>query len=149
VIGLRSARRRDRQLVSPSPFSFSVAGGSTAPGEARNIVADRFAGTVDDASLDALRLLVSEVTTNCVQHGHADAATTIDVDVSLPPDAVRVEVSTAGPPFVNGSAAPRRPDPEDPRGRGLYIVDAISERWGVEPNAPNTVWFELATVPAG
>jgi hypothetical protein len=37
-------------------------------------------------------------------------------------------------------------DPEIPGGMGLFLVEQISSRWGVErvPGGGNRVWFELA-----
>jgi hypothetical protein len=128
-----------------SAFAFSVAGGVEAPAEARNRVAGEFDGALDGAMLEDLRLLVSEVATNCVEHAHADADARIDVAVSLPPGAVRVELSTAGTPFESPPANPARPGPRDQRGRGLFIVDSLARDWGAERGAANQVWFELAT----
>src|SRR5256885_16862355 len=103
----------------PSAFAFSIAGGVEAPAEARNRVADGLDGALDDAMRDTLRLLVSEVATNCVQHAHADAEARIDVAVSSPPGAVRVELSTAGAPFESPPVKPIRPEPHSEHGRGL------------------------------
>jgi anti-sigma regulatory factor (Ser/Thr protein kinase) len=133
----------------PRAFAFSIAGGVEAPAEARNRVADGLNGALDDAMRETLRLLVSEVATNCVQHANADADARIDVAVSLPPGAVRVELSTAGAPFESPPVKPVRPGPEDHRGRGLFIVDSLARAWGSEPRAANRVWFELATNGAG
>ncbi|MFL5883765.1 MAG: ATP-binding protein [Thermoleophilaceae bacterium] len=127
-------------------FEFAVEGGVTAPGEARNGVAERLDRVLGDEELDTLRLLVSEVATNCVQHANASAGSRIDISVSLGPRAVRVELSTAGRPFEPGPTV--RPVSADAGGRGLFILEALSEEWGVEPDGANTVWFELARVSA-
>jgi hypothetical protein len=39
------------------------------------------------------------------------------------------------------------PSAVDPHGRGLCIVDALADAWGVEPDPVQgkTVWFELGT----
>jgi hypothetical protein len=38
----------------------------------------------------------------------------------------------------------RRPDVAAPHGRGLLLVDALADRWGIEPlDAGKVVWFEL------
>jgi Histidine kinase-like ATPase domain len=149
LIGLRSGGSAARPAAIHGAFAFSVAGGAAAPAEARNGVVDGLASMVDDAGLDTLRLLVSELATNCVQHAHADSGGRIDVAVSLLPGAVRVELSTAGPPFEARPAKPARPGRMDVRGRGLYIVDALARSWGVAPGPANSVWFELATIQAG
>jgi anti-sigma regulatory factor (Ser/Thr protein kinase) len=146
-VGLR--QRAVDSADRPRPFAFSVAGGVEAPAEARNRVAAGLDGALDDAMRDNLRLLVSEVATNCVQHAHADADARIDVAVSLPPGAVRVELSTAGQPFESPPLKPARPGPQDQRGRGLFIVDSLARAWGAEPRAANQIWFELATADGG
>ena len=130
-------------------FAFSIAGGMEAPAEARNRVAAALHSAVDGAMLDTLRLLVSELATNCVEHAQADAQARIDVAVSRPRGAVRVEISTAGPPFESPPVKPVRPRPQDEGGRGLFIVDSLARAWGVEPRAANRVWFELATTDGG
>ncbi|MFL5910866.1 MAG: ATP-binding protein [Gaiellaceae bacterium] len=147
MIGLRSGGNAARPRPIDGPFAFSIAGGVAAPAEARNGVVDGLASTVDDAVLVTLRLLVSELATNCVQHAHADSGNRIDVAVSLPPGAVRVEVSTAGPPFEAPRAKPALPGRMNgDGGRGLYIVDALARSWGVAPGPANSVWFEIATL---
>jgi anti-sigma regulatory factor (Ser/Thr protein kinase) len=143
LIGLRSGGNGARPGVTNGAFAFSVAGGVAAPAEARNGVVDGLASTVDDAELETLRLLVSELATNCVQHAHADSGGRIDVAVSLVPGAVRVELSTDGPPF-EARPKPARPSQMDGHGRGLYIVDALARSWDVGPGPANSVWFELA-----
>ncbi|MGW7573640.1 ATP-binding protein [Streptomyces sp. NPDC054765] len=43
----------------------------------------------------------------------------------------------------------RKPTPDDPSGRGLLIVDALSQHWGVRPRNPGkTVWAHLPVGPA-
>jgi anti-sigma regulatory factor (Ser/Thr protein kinase) len=144
MIGLRSSGRRSAELSLPGGFAFSVDGGASAPGEARHVVAECLAETLDADGLETVRLLVSEVTTNCVQHAHAGATARIDIVVSQRRGAVRVEVSTEAAPFEYTSREETSADPTEERGRGLFIVDALSQRWGVAPNEPNRVWFELA-----
>ena len=43
----------------------------------------------------------------------------------------------------------RSPGPEEPTGRGLQIVNMLSERWGVEHASAHgkTVWFTVPTLP--
>ncbi|MGY5130405.1 ATP-binding protein [Streptomyces nigrescens] len=39
----------------------------------------------------------------------------------------------------------QKPAPDDVSGRGLFLVDALSENWGVRPRDPGkTVWAHLA-----
>ena len=87
--------------------------------------------------LDKTQLLVTELTTNAVLH----ARSPIRLSVTPGPDRVRVEVRDDDPRPL---AAPSRPDPESERGRGLWLVDAISTSWGVNSNEKGkTVWFEV------
>jgi anti-sigma regulatory factor (Ser/Thr protein kinase) len=145
MIGLRTSRRRHSvSSLLPDRFFFSVAGGPRAPADARDRAADRLAWVLNDEGLDDLRLIMSELTTNCVQHAHADGSRRIEVAVSLQPETVRVSVATDGPSFEPGPEHSRRCPPTDAHGRGLYIVDRLASAWGVADRARNAVWFELA-----
>ena len=88
----------------------------------------------------AVTLVVSELATNAVRYGGTDYS----VAVQEVPTGVRVAVSDGG----GGEAIPEDPAPTEARGRGLKIVGAIADVWGVEPaHAPpgKTVWFEVRT----
>lgn len=87
-------------------------------------------------------LAVSELVTNVIIHDPDSSELTVTVDIDG--DGVRMAVSgnAEGPlPIVK---APTWPDPGTPHGRGLKIVDAVSRRWGVEPDGSPTVWCEIA-----
>ncbi len=105
---------------------------------ARHFVLDRVDGLPVDLR-ERLELCVSELAANCVLH----AATSFTVTITRT-DCVRIEVTDSGP----GSAEPRTPDDRHPHGRGLRIIAALADEWGVLPTpiAPGkTVWlkFEL------
>jgi anti-sigma regulatory factor (Ser/Thr protein kinase) len=110
-------------------------------GRARDAV-DQLVDRVDDRRLGDLRLLVSEVVTNAVRHAGQERSDTIFVDIA---DAsggrVRVEVSDGGKGFTPKQ---RDPDLERPGGWGLYLVEELADRWGVETGGRTLVWFELA-----
>jgi anti-sigma regulatory factor (Ser/Thr protein kinase) len=86
-------------------------------------------------------LLTSEVVTNAVLH----AGTDVTVDVARDDDCVRIEV-------FDGS--PRMPMPvlvsrDATSGRGLSIVDALSNSWGMESRpGGKVVWFEFPAAVA-
>jgi signal transduction histidine kinase len=87
---------------------------------------------------DAVEMLVSELTTNCVRH--TDSRFTVRVDVTT--ERVRVEVTDGG----SGWPRMKFPAATAPNGRGLRIVDVLSERWGVDHlggGVGKTVWFEV------
>jgi anti-sigma regulatory factor (Ser/Thr protein kinase) len=100
---------------------------------------------VDDAPADVadvVELMVSELATNAVRH----AATRFTVGVERDDAGVRVSVTDSGP----GRPTVRSPRPVEPTGRGLQIVRALSDDWGVttlDDRDGKTVWFTLAITP--
>lgn len=95
------------------------------------------AGWSDDADTNLrLATVVSELVTNAILH----ARTAFLVTVILKGETIRVAVRD------NSAALPVRRDYQNlqPTGRGLHIVEALADRWGVaeEPEG-KTVWFEL------
>jgi anti-sigma regulatory factor (Ser/Thr protein kinase) len=90
--------------------------------------------------LEDLRLLTSELVTNSVRHGGLEGGDTIELRVSTSAKSFRVEVLDRGRGF--------RPEPPAPSslrvsGWGLYLIDRVSDRWGVETNDMTCVWFEI------
>ena len=55
---------------------------------------------------------------------------------------VRVEIANPGSPF---EPRPREDDPASDDGWGLFLVDRISDSWGVveEDDGSQRVWFEV------
>jgi anti-sigma regulatory factor (Ser/Thr protein kinase) len=107
-----------------------------AAGEARELV--RELDVSPRQGTDAT-LLLSEVVTNSVRHAglRADDAIEVVLDAG---DVLRVEVRDRGAGFELVSP---EPDPARPSGWGLYLVEQLADRWGVERGPPTTVWFEL------
>jgi anti-sigma regulatory factor (Ser/Thr protein kinase) len=140
VIGLRGSGARRARFSAPGSAVHTIPGGPTAPAAARRIASEAAADHIGDAGLDTLRLLVSEVVTNAVTHAGAGPDARIDIAVSRTTGGVRVEVSTAARTFEH---VPAKPSAFASGGRGLFLVDMFSERWGIERDGPNTVWFEL------
>lgn len=93
---------------------------------------------------DDLRLLVSEVTTNAVRHGHRahGVEATIRLRVGREGDVIRVEVHDRGPGFQH---VPRGPDAEPGSGWGVHFVHTLTDRWGAGRDEAGAwvVWFEL------
>jgi anti-sigma regulatory factor (Ser/Thr protein kinase) len=83
-----------------------------------------------------LATLTSEIVTNAVLH----ARTSFMVSVTRSPSRIRVAVADR-----NGQLALRKAyGPTSPTGRGLHIVEAMADRWGVDKSADGkTVWFEI------
>ncbi len=85
--------------------------------------------------VDAAELMACELATNCVQHANTDFELTIHAQ-----GRIRIEVRDAN----RGRPVPRSPKPEEPSGRGLRIVEAMSDSWGITPSPTGkTVWFAL------
>ncbi|MGH3262189.1 MAG: ATP-binding protein, partial [Trebonia sp.] len=95
----------------------------------------------DGRTLEAVELMVSELATNCIRHEHAS----FHIAILSAPNEIRVEVTDGG----SGAPRMRSPGPDEPSGRGLQIVNMLSDRWGVEPESPagKTVWFTLDVAP--
>lgn len=109
---------------------------------ARRFAIDALAGA-PVGMLEAVELMVSELATNCIRHEQMSFYVTI----TRSGGEIRVEVTDSG----SGKPTLRSPGPDDPSGRGLQIVDMLSQDWGVEPEVPagKTVWFSLAGDHAG
>ncbi|HZE05581.1 MAG TPA: ATP-binding protein [Solirubrobacteraceae bacterium] len=109
---------------------------------ARRFAADVLAGMPTEF-LEAVELMLSELATNCIRHERMS----FYVAVTRSEAEVRVEVTDSG----SGMPTMRRPGPNDPSGRGLQIVDMLSDEWGIEPEVPagKTVWFALAAGSRG
>lgn len=118
----------------------------TSPALARDFA--RRSGCVDHALevLDDALLLISELVTNSVLHGGPPIVLAIDCDGRGLH--VRVRDGAPNPPVARSAGA----DAED--GRGMSLVDLLSDTWGVEPVADDhgvgkEVWFELRTTRSG
>lgn len=90
---------------------------------------------------DAL-LVVSELVTNAVRHAAGPRDREIETRYARLPDGLRIEVHDTG------AARPQvgAPELEGDCGRGLFLVAAVAERWGVgERVGPGKrVWAELS-----
>ena len=86
---------------------------------------------------DDIQLLVNELVTNSVKFAPEGA---IALKLTASEAAVRVEVHDDGPGFVPTDA---EPELGDTSGRGLFLVDALADRWGVTLDGTTCVWFEI------
>jgi anti-sigma regulatory factor (Ser/Thr protein kinase) len=119
-----------------------LAGTPTAAAEARQAL-ERLAGAMPEPRLRDVRLLVSELVTNAVRHAGLRAGDRIRLLVQLRDAVLRVEVHDPGTGFELRAPAP---DPARASGWGLYLVDELADRWGMEAGAGSAgtrIWFEL------
>lgn len=97
---------------------------------------------------DSATLVLSELLTNAGRHARVSPGREIETRyVPAPGGGLRIEVHDA-----SGDRPVRRvagPDAHD--GRGLVLVDALADSWGVsERNGPGkVVWAQLALPPGG
>ena len=94
----------------------------------------------DKELLHDVRLLVTELVTNSVRHGRAGPDGLVHLRIKVTRRKVRVEVRDRGPGFDS-----RKPQPAEDRasGWGLFFVDRMADRWGVDRRRGTLVWFEL------
>jgi anti-sigma regulatory factor (Ser/Thr protein kinase) len=113
--------------------------GPTAAASARNALV-ALEGRVGDQLLADVRLLVSELVTNSVRHSGIQNHDPVRMQVQVSESTLRVEVADPGEGFA---PRPRDMDRSRPGGWGLYLVDQLSDRWGVARDHMNRVWFEM------
>lgn len=112
-----------------------------APREARRFVERTLGREVGERWLETATLLVSELVTNAVMHTDTDVVVAID----RADGRVVVSVTDRDPGSAEAVTPRRGRGTSDPTGRGLQIVDALADRWGVETSdTTKVVWFELA-----
>lgn len=117
---------------------------ASAPGAARGYAAEVLRSwALGPALADDVRLVVTEIVSNAVRHGRLGD---IDLHMDLHGDVLRVSVEDRTPyePLPPATA----PNPEAESGRGLFLIQLITERWGHGPAAGDPVhgtevWAEL------
>jgi anti-sigma regulatory factor (Ser/Thr protein kinase) len=118
-------------------LSLTLDRGPGAAAKARRGLA-RLRGDLDAPLMETLRLLVTELVTNSVKH---TGARTVELTVLVGRSSVRTEVTDAGPGF---NPAKTGSPSNDHTGWGLFLVERLAERWGVDKDGGATsVWFEL------
>ena len=126
VLAAEGARRRTRD---PDPIDVAFEPALSSVTRARAAVAP-LADSLDADVYDDLRLLVTELVSNCVRHAGLTGSEEIQLRVVVTADVLRVEVRDAGVGFEPRVA---RPQPDQIGGWGLYIVDQLADRWGSHP----------------
>lgn len=121
-------------------LSLELGCGPPAIAAARRALAG-FEGQLESGLVDDLRLLVSELVTNSVRHGSLDANDPVELQVTVYAEMVRVCVSNPGEGFEKPAHEADRG--VKPGGWGLYLVDRLADRWGVEDEKVTCVWFEI------
>ena len=120
-------------LLPYTPASVAVA--------RRDLVSELAAAGIHEQAVGDAALVVSELLSNAIRHAAPLTGAQVRVTWSLDHDALRIAVSDAGDgplPQVT------EPAPGAPGGRGLGIVESLSDRWGVlREDGMTTVWAQL------
>ncbi|MFF4796814.1 ATP-binding protein [Streptomyces sp. NPDC001351] len=99
----------------------------------------RLGGLVDDTVL-----ITSELATNVVNHAKG-TGDYFELALRRRDGVLVLEVSDS---YQWQMPELQKPGPEDLGGRGLFLVDALSETWGVRPRSTGkTVWAHLPVHP--
>ncbi|MFC6080583.1 ATP-binding protein [Sphaerisporangium aureirubrum] len=141
--------------MHPIPFRATLIGElelprlPRSPGDARSAV-DEWLGADHPAGFD-VRLVVSELVTNAVRHSDVPAPDGVRLRLYDLAGLIRVEVRDPGAirtsPVVEASCGGAE-DSSREGGRGLFIVERCSARWGVEYLSGSlgcVVWCEIST----
>jgi anti-sigma regulatory factor (Ser/Thr protein kinase) len=140
VLGVESRVRTTR----PDERTVHVELGARADAAllARRAIAE-LAGELPEETVEELKLVATEMVTNSVKHAGAGGA--IGLELCVGEGVALVAVTDSGPGF---EPLGRRPDPEAEYGRGLLIVDALADRWGLDTASGTRVWAELDVAPS-
>ena len=139
LLVLRFPRRRcrpERELV------VTLSGELEAVPAARRALQE-LAPVLEPELLENMSLLVSELVTNSIRYAGTPASASVELRASVFDDRVRVEVTDHGPGF---EARARDPSTQHESGWGLYLVDQLSDRWGVSRVDGTAAWFEIDRV---
>jgi anti-sigma regulatory factor (Ser/Thr protein kinase) len=123
-----------------SSISLELPATAYAPARARALVreAAERTGVTDDDRWRA-EMIVTELVTNAVKHGPGGP---VEIAISAGGNGVRGEIADPGPGINHGKLVRRRASEEG--GRGLFLVDALSDSWGLADGG-SRVWFEVVS----
>jgi hypothetical protein len=111
---------------------FRIESAAEAPLEARRSVDAIVDGTYNDAFVFNLRLVASELVKNAVLYGLDSAP--VELELQLYPEWVDLRVRNEGGRLRMTNLRTRRSD----GGRGLEIVDALSDAWSIDSGPRGT-----------
>jgi anti-sigma regulatory factor (Ser/Thr protein kinase) len=108
---------------------------TSAPSLARAAAKRCLEGKVSPERLGQLSLVITELVSNAVVHGRGEVVLELQLDEGM----ICGEVIDHGGGFEQEI---RKRGSVEVSGRGLFLVDALTSRWGVHEGTTH-VWFEL------
>ncbi|MFE1935298.1 ATP-binding protein [Streptomyces melanosporofaciens] len=118
----------------------------TAPA-ARGFITEALTQWQRTERIDDIRLCASELATNALLHGASEDGLVL-VRIELHDALLRLEVHDSG----DGTPTMREPQATADDGRGLLLISAVADNWGVDQQQGpgKCVWatFEHSSVPA-
>ncbi|BAU81512.1 regulatory protein [Streptomyces laurentii] len=116
-------------------------------GQVRRIVSAHLRYWQLDALIDHASLGVTELLTNVHRHALPDKLCTVEVALLL--DHLTISVRDNDPRMPGTGQPSPHADEFATSGRGLAIIEALSESWGARPqDAGKVVWFTLQAPPS-
>jgi anti-sigma regulatory factor (Ser/Thr protein kinase) len=115
-----------------------------APAEARREL-ECLRSRVDDALLERCKLVTTELLTNSVRHAGLGRDQEIDMEVRVLPGVLRIDVTDPGGGFDRATLEVPEPGQAAAGGWGLWLVNELADRWGVEFGHSTRVWSEFDT----
>lgn len=82
-------------------------------------------------SVDDCVLMISELVTNAILYGEAEESWRVRIEWWRVGESLRVDVHNPGFP---AQVRMRSPDADDAHGRGLCLIDALSDSWHAGPS---------------
>ncbi|MFF5181007.1 SpoIIE family protein phosphatase [Micromonospora sp. NPDC000316] len=133
----------EHALMPSRSAAMEVPAEPTAPSRVRHWMTDQLTEwQVAESVIGAAVLCTSELTTNALLH----AGTAARVEIDLSPERLLVSVADSG---TRGTVTRARTDTLSSRGRGLGLIEELSDAWGTDPSVRgSTVWFEILVPPA-
>ncbi|MBG0568254.1 SpoIIE family protein phosphatase [Actinoplanes aureus] len=128
----------EHALAMSRSATMQVAAEPTGPSRVRQWMTTRLREwSVPEPVIGAAILCTSELTTNALLH----AGTPAQVHIDLNAERLLVSVADTG---TRGSVIRAQTDTLASRGRGLGLIEELSDSWGTDPTVRgSTVWFEM------
>ncbi|WP_399226063.1 ATP-binding protein [Streptomyces sp. TRM49041] len=112
-------------------------------GQVRRIVSAQLRYWNLDPLIEKAALGVTELLTNVHRHAQPDKVCTVEIELLL--DRLTVSVHDHDPRLPTVQYVAGTSDPLATSGRGLALIEAVSESWGARPQGESgkVVWFTL------